>query len=291
LGRLSKEAYKILLSLILGKNISNCLIMSKVKKLATIALSVFAISFIYQVGTKSFTNQGGDFKRYADESEANVKRMEEAFAKSHATTESLSANTPSSDAKPNEVSSFRFPQSSCGDKPKGENDTWYPVFIDGADLESIRANYCADAVATTRKDTGVETVQLASLTSYERALELAKTVNGDVGEPTIAQTNSNNEPSQQASVEVSPIEQTTLEGKIQQQEAETAILEATNRCHEEHIEIQRQSNEVRVATLGHGDNIVSDFVDNMTEASDDIAKAALEACLLEAQSPKITQPQ
>jgi hypothetical protein len=148
--------------------------MQKVKKLATIALSVIAITFIYQVGTKSFTNQGGDFKRYADESEANVKRMEDAFAKSHAMTESLSAKSTALDEKPNEVSSFRFPQSSCGDKPTGENDTWYPVFIDGADLERIRANYCADAVATTRKDTGVETVQLASLTSYERALELVR---------------------------------------------------------------------------------------------------------------------
>jgi len=260
--------------------------MLKVKTLGNIALSVFAVTFLYQVFTKAFTSQGGEFDKYAKESEIRTRELEETFAESRAVTESLLSDSSVSEAESNEVRSFRFPQSSCGDKPRRGNDTWYPVFIDGADLESIRANYCADAVATTRKDTGVETIQLASLTSYERALELAQAVNGDVGEPTIAQANSNDEPSQQASVEVSPIEQTTLEGKIQQQEAETAILEATNRCHEEHIEIQRQSNEVRVATLDHGDNIVSDFANNMTEASDDLAKAALEACLLEAQSQR-----
>ncbi len=33
---------------------------------------------------------------------------------------------------------FRFPQASCGDKPTGGDDTWYPVFIDGGDLTGLR---------------------------------------------------------------------------------------------------------------------------------------------------------
>jgi hypothetical protein len=161
--------------------------MFKVKNLGTIALSVFAITFLYQVFTKAFTSQGGEFKKYAEESEAGARRVEEAFAKSRAATESLSTNSSVSSApevKSSESSSFRFPQTSCGDKPTGGNDTWYPVFIDGADLESIRANYCADAVATTRKETGLKTVQLASLTSRDKANRLAQVVGGSVGEPT-----------------------------------------------------------------------------------------------------------
>jgi hypothetical protein len=169
--------------------------MFKVKNLGTVALSVFAVTFLYQVFTKTFTSQGGEFKKYAEESEADVRRLDEAFAKSRTATESLSMdssvseeNNSVSEAKPSENSSFRFPQSSCGDKPTGGNDNWYPVFIDGADLESIRANYCADAIATTRKDTGVKTVQLASLTSRDKANELAQAAGGSVGEPTYPDT-------------------------------------------------------------------------------------------------------
>jgi len=97
---------------------------------------------------------------------------------------------------------FSLPQTTCGDTPTGGDSTWYPVFIDGANLDIVRTNYCSDAVATKRKSTGVDTVQLASFTSRERALALAQAVGGEVGEPTITQADSasNESVSQDASV-------------------------------------------------------------------------------------------
>jgi hypothetical protein len=88
---------------------------------------------------------------------------------------------------------FNFPKASCGDKPTGANDNWYPVFVDGGDLDTIRKQFCADAAAAVRKDTKVATVQLASFTNPERASEFAKAVGGDVGEPTLAQADSSSE--------------------------------------------------------------------------------------------------
>jgi hypothetical protein len=79
---------------------------------------------------------------------------------------------------------FSFPKASCGGKPTGGNDTWYPVFVDGGDLDTIRQQFCADAVATVRKDTKVPTVQLASFVSRDQAVEFANAVGGDVGQPT-----------------------------------------------------------------------------------------------------------
>ena len=80
---------------------------------------------------------------------------------------------------------FNFPKASCGGKPTGGNDTWYPVFVDGGNLETIRRNFCADAVATVRKDTKAPTVQLASFTTSKEAMEFAAAVGGDVGQPTL----------------------------------------------------------------------------------------------------------
>jgi hypothetical protein len=78
---------------------------------------------------------------------------------------------------------FRFPQASCGDKPTGGDDTWYPVFIDGGNLSDIRSQYCVDAVSAIRQKTGKSAVQLASFTNYNRALKFAQAVNGEVGQP------------------------------------------------------------------------------------------------------------
>jgi hypothetical protein len=79
---------------------------------------------------------------------------------------------------------FNFPKASCGDKPTGGNDTWYPVFVDRGSLETIRHNFCADAVSTVRKDSQVQAVQVASFTNRDKAIEFAKAVGGDVGQPT-----------------------------------------------------------------------------------------------------------
>lgn len=91
-----------------------------------------------------------------------------------------SKSSPKSQAS----SLFNFPLASCGDKPSEGADAWYPVFVDGGDLETIRRNFCVDAVSTVRKDSGVQSVQLASFNSRLVAAQFAEAVGGDVGQPT-----------------------------------------------------------------------------------------------------------
>jgi hypothetical protein len=81
-------------------------------------------------------------------------------------------------------SQFNFPQASCGDKSSEGNAVWYPVFVDRGNLETIRRNFCADAVSTVREDSKIPSVQLASFINRNIALEFAKAVGGDVGQPT-----------------------------------------------------------------------------------------------------------
>ena len=103
------------------------------------------------------------------------------------TTQAKNATTSTSQASvapKGFQSQFNFPQATCGDKPTGDSDTWYPVFVDGGDLETLRRNFCADASFTVRKDSLVESVQLASFTNRDRAIEFATAVGGDVGQPT-----------------------------------------------------------------------------------------------------------
>lgn len=268
--------------------------MPKVKTFGTIALSVFAITFLYQVFSKGFTNQGGLSKKLAEESQAGVRELDKAFADSRAASETLSKDSSTPEAKANENSSFRFPQSSCGDKSTGGDDTWYPVFIDGGDLETVRRKFCADAVATQRKDTSVDTVQLASFTSRVKAVEFAQAVSGEVGEPTVSEANSSDEPSQQTSVEVPPSEPTISEvesqrqqAELQQRQTEQAIIEAKNLCHQKWIEEQKKVNKIREATLGSGDNYMADFTEDIAKNTGRLAKAELGKCLLEAQSQQI----
>ncbi len=104
------------------------------------------------------------------------------------TAQAKNAKTSTSQAQASIASkvsqnSFNFPKATCGDKLTGDNDTWYPVFVDGGDLETLRHNFCADAKSTVRKDSKVQSVQLASFTSREQAIEFAKAVGGDVGQP------------------------------------------------------------------------------------------------------------
>lgn len=99
--------------------------------------------------------------------------------------EPASLSTPStpSPATTVGINKFNFPQDSCGDKLIGGNDTWYAVFIDGGDLSDIRNKYCADAVSIIRQKTGKPAVQLASFIKYDKALEFAQAVGGEVGQP------------------------------------------------------------------------------------------------------------
>jgi serine/threonine protein kinase, bacterial len=69
----------------------------------------------------------------------------------------------------------------CGD-PSGSGNTWYPVFINRADLDQVRRQTCQDAIVKTRND-GTPAVQVASFTSREKAETFANQVGGDVGEP------------------------------------------------------------------------------------------------------------
>ncbi|MBD3885399.1 SH3 domain-containing protein [Phormidium tenue FACHB-886] len=93
---------------------------------------------------------------------------------------------PSPLASPAATQTFQFPQPSCGDKPTGGQDTWYPVFINGGDVGKLRTQFCADSITTTRQDTGVRSVQLASFTSRQKADAFAQAVGGEVGAPTTA---------------------------------------------------------------------------------------------------------
>lgn len=100
---------------------------------------------------------------------------------------------------------FNFPKASCGDKSIEGKNTWYPVFVDGGDLGTIRSQFCADAVATKRKDTGVKTVQLASFTSLEKANDFAKAVGGDIGQPTAPESAQNTSTDSEVEPESEPL--------------------------------------------------------------------------------------
>ncbi|QLE59824.1 hypothetical protein [Nostoc sp. TCL26-01] len=73
---------------------------------------------------------------------------------------------------------------SCGDTSTGSETAWYPVFIDYGNLANINRELCADAIETTRKDTGILSVQVASFSNRDRAVAFANKVGGNVGKPT-----------------------------------------------------------------------------------------------------------
>jgi hypothetical protein len=76
-----------------------------------------------------------------------------------------------------------IPPKSCGDQSSDDKAIWYPVFINNGDVQEIRKKFCADAVLTTRTDTNTPAVQVASFTTRKTALEFAKAVEGEVGQP------------------------------------------------------------------------------------------------------------
>jgi chemotaxis protein histidine kinase CheA len=96
-------------------------------------------------------------------------------AKSPTPVTSLPSNISQSDE-------FQFPQESCGDESTNTNNTWYPVFINGSNLDEIRQKYCRDAIKTTRK-TGESAIQVAIFILDSKAQRFAKAVGGEVGEP------------------------------------------------------------------------------------------------------------
>jgi hypothetical protein len=102
---------------------------------------------------------------------------------SSATTQVVA--TPQSSQPTEPQSQFQFPQKTCGDRPSAQGqDTWYPVFINGGNLENVRSAYCADAIAAVRKTTGVKAVQVGSFTNKTKAEAFARAIGGEVGEST-----------------------------------------------------------------------------------------------------------
>lgn len=96
---------------------------------------------------------------------------------------STRAASNSSEASAQPKGSPTTPRKNCGDVASDDKATWYPVFIDNGDVQEIRKKFCADAVLTTRTDTNTPAVQVASFTTRKSALEFAKAVEGEVGQP------------------------------------------------------------------------------------------------------------
>jgi hypothetical protein len=101
----------------------------------------------------------------------------------------------SNQSQTNLFESVQYPQPACGD-PLPINDSdfpvdLYPVFVNDSSgaLDTVKANFCRDAFVTTRKDSGIQSVQVASFRSQQRAAQFAqfmqqKVGSGDVGTPT-----------------------------------------------------------------------------------------------------------
>jgi hypothetical protein len=107
----------------------------------------------------------------------------------------------------NTFNSVSFPQESCGDKLpdnlKSDDVKFYPVFIDYSEsnLQTIKANYCQDAIKKIRKENGKEAVQVASFDNEERANQfkvflIKKIGSAEVGEPNIIATHQKNQSSE-----------------------------------------------------------------------------------------------
>jgi hypothetical protein len=96
------------------------------------------------------------------------------------TTPSL--RSPSPEAPSANINAIRFPQESCGEESTDEGQSWYPVFIKSTDLKTVQQKYCNDAILVSRQ-TGEKSIQVASFTSYDKAVAFADTLGGEVGSP------------------------------------------------------------------------------------------------------------
>ncbi len=95
----------------------------------------------------------------------------------------------------NPFEAIQYPQNSCGDPlPTNTNDfpvDFYPVFVSNSPniLTTVNTNFCRDALVITRKDVGIQSIQVASFTTQQRAAQFAqfmtqKVGSGEVGSPT-----------------------------------------------------------------------------------------------------------
>jgi serine/threonine-protein kinase len=95
----------------------------------------------------------------------------------------------------NPFEAIQYPQNSCGDPlPTNTNDfpvDFYPVFVSNSPntLTTVNTNFCRDALVITRKDIEIQSIQVASFTTQQRAAQFAqfmtqKVGSGEVGNPT-----------------------------------------------------------------------------------------------------------
>jgi len=89
-----------------------------------------------------------------------------------------------------------FPKATCGDPLPSNIEEYpinfYPVFIDPSDrnLQIVTSQFCRDAYAMTKKDTGNKAIQVASFRTREQAQAFADFLkrevgSGEVGPPTV----------------------------------------------------------------------------------------------------------
>lgn len=105
--------------------------------------------------------------------------------------ESYSDNSTASESEIID-SNYNFPLDSCGDKNLGGANSWYPVYVDDTpeNLNTVRSNYCRDAIRKYRKKEQINAIQVASFTNQLKAEEFAQLMqmnigSGEVGEPTV----------------------------------------------------------------------------------------------------------
>lgn len=86
--------------------------------------------------------------------------------------------------------SYNFPMNSCGDQDTGENNLWYPVYVDYSEsnLSIIRNSYCADAIKNWREIKGFSSIQVASFISYAKAQEFANIMRNEMGSGEVGET-------------------------------------------------------------------------------------------------------
>jgi Pentapeptide repeats (8 copies) len=98
-------------------------------------------------------------------------------------------------AQTNPFETVQYPQPACGDPlPASANDfpvDLYPVFVNNSPRthSTVVANFCRDAFVITRRDSGIQSIQVASFNSKQRAAQFAqfmtqKVGSAEVGTPT-----------------------------------------------------------------------------------------------------------
>jgi hypothetical protein len=99
--------------------------------------------------------------------------------------------TPTATNSPNTFDSVSFPKASCGDQMPTDKKTdtikLYPVFVDYSDsnLQTIKANYCGDALKKITKNKGKYVIQVASFTDEKRVNQFKEFLTRKLGSTSV----------------------------------------------------------------------------------------------------------